>query len=314
MGVCLPPRATCRWAWGPDIRQYIARAFSAGRLTQATFKVRGDLWAFPFRRQNGEFRFVGQVDGVQMNIAPDAWAAPQRPAWPVFSNVAGEVIFDRTSMKIQNASGELEGVELSAVQGEVADFANQPVLAIGGVARGPVGSMLRYVAQSPVGGWMGNALAQTTASGNTELAVRLNVPLKQLQSTTVQGSFALAGNDVRIGPDVPLLAKARGSVEFTEKKLTIKDAVATVHGGEARFEGGTQADGALLFTGQGVITAEGFAGASELGAVARLGSVMKGQAPYQLSLKFFGPHPEFTVSSTLQGMAVNAPVMPRVPM
>ncbi len=301
--------ATARYlplGMAPEVRHYIARAFSAGRVSQATFKVRGDMWAFPFRRQNGEFRFAGVVDGVQMNIAPDAVAAGQRPLWPLFSQLAGEVAFDRTSMKIQNGSGQVDGVELGAVQGEIADFA-QPVLTIAGVARGPVAGMLRYVAQSPVGGWIGNALAQTTASGNTELALRLSVPLQQLGGTTVNGTFALNGSDVRIGPDVPLLARARGTVSFTEKSLSIKDAVATVHGGEARFDGGTQSDGALLFNGQGMITAEGFASATELGAVSRLGTVMKGQTPYQLALKFFGAHPEFTVTSTLQGMAVDAP-------
>ncbi len=292
---------------GPAVRDYVAHAFNAGTIRDATVKVRGDLFAFPYQNKQGEFRFVGKVEGVQMNIAPQALTANKTPQWPLFDALRGEVVFDRTSMQIRQASGQLYGLSLRDGQGEVADFANEPTLAITGVASGPAADMLRFVNASPVGGWIGQALAQTTVSGNADLSVALNAPLRQLQDTTVRGVVTLRDNDLRIRPDVPLMAGARGSVEFTEKVLAIKEARATVHGGEAVFDGGTGADGTLQFNGRGVITAQGFAGATELGPITRLAAAMKGQTNYQLSLVFHGPQPEFTVISNLEGMAFDAP-------
>ncbi len=292
---------------GPDVRRYVANAFSDGHINSAAFAVKGDMWAFPYRNQNGIFRLVSQFEGVRMNIAPDALGPKQQPIWPVFSDVAGELTFDRTSMQIRGATGRLGGVQLLDVNGEVADFANQPTVAIKGTARGPLTDMLGFLEASPVGGWIGNALAQATATGHGEVKLGLQVPLRALETATVQGTVLLTGNDLRIQPGVPLLGNARGSIEFTEKSLNISPATATVFGGAAAFEGGMQGGGALQIKGTGVITAEGFAAATELGAITKLGAVMKGQAPYQLALNFFGAQPEFVLTSTLQGMAVQAP-------
>ena len=117
---------------------------------------------------------------------------------------------------------------------------------------------------------LGGALAQASASGNAELRLALHLPLSQPDQSTVKGSVQLAGNDVRLRSDVPMLAQSRGRVDFTHKGLQVVGVTARALGGEFAFEGGTQPDGSLRFAGQGTATADGLRRTVELGGLAKL--------------------------------------------
>ncbi|MFL6664640.1 MAG: YhdP family protein, partial [Rhizobacter sp.] len=192
-------------------------------------------------------------------------------------------------------------------QGGIRTLADKPVLAIEGVGRGPLADMLRYVNASPVGNWTNRALAQASGAGNAELKLALAIPLTDVGNSTVKGSVALAGNDVRISPDTPLLGAARGRVDFTQKGFAIAGGTARVLGGDATFDGGTQADGTLRFAGQGMVTADGLRRATEMGALSRLASTLTGQAAYRITMGVHHGHSEINLTSNLVGMAADLP-------
>jgi uncharacterized protein (TIGR02099 family) len=299
-----------------DVRSYVSRAVRGGHVAGATVRVKGDLWDFPFHRirnpRDGEFRIAAQVEDVDFAYVPPPPAAagasaPAAPAWPPFTKVRGELVFDRATMEIRNAQARVYGVDLTRVQGGIRSLTDKPVLAIEGAARGPLADMLQYVNASPVGIWISKALAQSTATGAADLKLALAIPLTDAGTSTVKGSVALAGNDVRITADTPLLASARARVDFTHKGFTVTGGAARVLGGDATFDGGTQADGTLRFTGQGVATAEGLRRAPEMGALSRLAASLSGQAPFRLRLGFQHGQTDIDVASTLLGMACDLP-------
>lgn len=300
-------------------RLYVERAVSGGSVSDATFRVKGDLWDFPFyaTAHDGEFRIAGRVDDVGFAYVPDIPASEDHPArpspWPAFAKVGGEIVFDRASFEIRNARATWGGIALSGVQGGIRNLTDAPVLALDGVGRGPLGEMLRYVNASPVGHWTGQALARATGSGAAELRLNLAIPLRDLATTTVRGSVVLPGNDVRLTPDTPLLGNARGRVDFTHKGFTVVGATARVLGGEASFDGGTQVDGSLRFNGQGSASAEGLRRAVELGPLARAAGAMSGQASYRLALGFVNGHPELSITSNLVGLGLDLPAPLRKP-
>ncbi len=296
-------------------RRYVQHAVTDGRVSNTTFKVKGDLRDFPFAPKavaagakalppSGEFRIVGKVEDVAFAYVPGSDEAPS--AWPAFGDVTGELVFDRASMEIRNASAKVWGVELTKVNGGIRDLAH-PALRLDGQARGPLGDMLRYVNSSPVAGWTGQALREASMGGNAELKLALELPLDDLERSTVQGSVLLAGNDVRLLPGTPLLANAKGRVGFTHKGLSVTGGSARVLGGEASFEGGTQADGSLRLSGQGVASADGLRRAGELGALSRLAASASGQTPYRLALGVVRGRTEFTLTSSLAGLALDLP-------
>jgi uncharacterized protein (TIGR02099 family) len=297
------------------VRDYVARAVQGGRLGQTVFKVKGDLWDFPFwggrDAAAGEFRIAGQVEDLTLAYLPDLPARADQPAWvspwPALTQLSGELVFDRAAMQINGARARIGGVQLSKVNGGIADLADRATLAIEGQASGPAGEMLRFVQTTPVGGWIGDALATASASGQAGLQLSLNIPLADSARSTVTGQVQLAGNDLRLRPELPLLAQARGRVDFDLRGFQVVGASARVFGGEASFDGGTQADGSLRFNAQGTATAEALRRASEFAPLDRVATVLNGQAAYRLALGFSGDRTELNLSSNLVGMAIDLP-------
>jgi uncharacterized protein (TIGR02099 family) len=296
-------------------RQYVEHAVRGGSVNNMTMRVKGDLWDFPFYQarspKDGEFRVAAKLEDVTLAYVPSTPASAKEAAfvstWPAFSKLSGELIFDRAAMEIRNAQAQVFGVELSRVQGGIRNLAERSTLTMEGIARGPLADMLRFVNVSPVGEWTHKALAQATGSGNTELKLALNIPLFDANASTVKGSVAFAGNDIRIAPDTPLLGATRGRVDFTQKGFGIVNASARVLGGEATFDGGSQPDGALRFQGQGTATAEGLRRAGELGLLSRVAGSLNGQAAYRVGLNFLRGASEINVTSNLVGMTADLP-------
>ncbi len=297
------------------VRAYVARAVRGGTIGRTTFRIKGDVWDFPYwdarHARDAEFRIAARVDDLALAYLPSVPAGPGEPGydspWPALAKVSGELVFDRSAMEIRRGQARLGAVELTQINGGIANLASKSVLALTGVANGPLTDMVRFVNTTPVGDWMGQSLAQTTATGPAELKLALNLPLWDGTLSTVKGSLTLPGNDLRIQPDTLPMGNVRGRVDFTERGFTVAGATARVLGGDASFDGGTQPDGSLRFNGQGVATADGLRRAGELGLVARVATVLSGQTSYRVALGFVRGQPEVTVTSNLVGLGADLP-------
>jgi len=288
-----------------DTRDYVAQALRGGRVNGASFRVKGDLWDFPFGDERAApdavFNVTAQAEDLTLAYVPGD------PSWPVFTQVSGDLVFDRYAMEIRNARARVFGVELSGVTGGIRDLSERSVLALEGRASGPLADMLRFVDVSPVGEWIGHGLAGASATGAGALQLALALPLYDMDASTVKGSLTLAGNDVQLGEGIPLLAATRARVDFSDKGFAIAEGAAQVLGGPARFTGGLQPDGSLRFTGSGSVTAEGLQRAREMGPLAQLAASMSGRTDYRLALGLVGGHTEFELTSELTGLALDLP-------
>lgn len=292
---------------GHDARDYVRQAVLAGEVRQLQFRTRGDLWDFPYPQAGtGEFRIAAQLQGVTLAYVPPAQAGAA-PEWPAFEQLRGELLFDRARMRIRNAQARLYGLTLQGVNGEIADLISHPVLTIAGNVRGPLADGLRYVASSPVDRLIDGALRQASGTGAMDLKLALAIPLEDTDKTTVKGQLALSGNDVRMAPDMPLLAATRAQIQFSDRSFSLSSGSARVLGGEASLSGSLQPDGSLRFQSQGVATADGLRQAVELGAVSRLAQRLSGQAPYKLDLTVRRGQTEMLLTSPLTGLASDLP-------
>ena len=304
-----------------DTRSYIQRAALAGRIANASFHVKGNLSDFPFRNAGkldarnadkaGEFRINAKIDDATYAYIPGTPASGALPAspssWPVLTRASAELNLERGVLEVRNGRAQVGNVAWSGVQLVVRNLDNDALLSLDGAARGPLTEMIQFVNVTPVGGWIGHALATSTGSGQADLKFGLVLPLMQRLGATVKGSVTMAGNDLRLAADSPLLGNAKGRVDFTTQGFAVVGASARMLGGELSFEGGTMPDGSVRLTGQGVASAEGLRRASEFGQLARIAGVLSGQAAYRTSLGFAHGATEFTVTSNLVGMAINLP-------
>lgn len=296
-----------------EARHYVRDAVQTGRASSVTFRVRGDLHDMPFTDpRQGDFRIAARVNGVTYAYVPPQLQAAGEAPWPALVKLSGELIFERAGMQVKGAVGSfagLPGVEARNVEASIPDFSHS-VVGVAADARGPLAQLLGFVAASPLAHMTGGALAQASGTGSGQLHLRLHLPISELQASKVQGNLQLAGNDVRITPDTPLLARARGSVQFTESGFSLSGVQAQALGGEVRIEGGMRGapEGAgVQLRAQGTASALGLQQASELGLLSALARHATGTAPYTLALTVRRGVPEVLLTTGLQGMALDLP-------
>jgi uncharacterized protein (TIGR02099 family) len=302
---------------GPQARRYVREAVQGGQASRVDFRVNGDLWEMPFNAPGatGEFRIAAQLQGLDFVYVPSYLQTEGDTPWPALRDLRGELVLDRTSLKLSSVEGGLRGapnLRLSEATIDLGDLA-QPTttLVINARAQGPAEEVLDFVRDSPVSFFTGRALERARISGNAGVQFGLRLPLDDLGAARVTGSVTLAGNDVRISPESPLLVSTSGSLRFSEQGFEVDGAQAQLYGGPVRFSGGMRpAPGGgpprIAFQGQGTASAEGLAQA-DLGFVSRLFEQASGSAPYNAELAFRGGVPELQVTSSLQGMAIRLP-------
>ena len=303
----------------PDARHYVRDAVLAGKASDVQFRVRGDLYDMPFNDpRQGEFRIAAKVRDVTFGFVPPRLQPVGEPPWPVLVQLGGELIFERSSMRVRDASGRFEGrpgLQASKVQAEIPDLAHT-VVGVSADARGPLPELLALMKASPLSAMTGHALDDAQGSGNADLRLKLELPISDMHKSRVQGALTLAGNDLRITPDTPALARTRGTVQFSETGFALAGVQARALGGDVRLEGGMRPPPAgpaaleaplLQLRAQGTASAEGLRQARELGVLAQLAQKATGTTPYSLGFAVRRGVPELQVSTSLQGMALALP-------
>lgn len=301
-----------------ETRHYVRDAVTAGTASGVQFRVKGDLHDMPFSHGGpGEFRIAAQLKGVTYAYVPPGLQHAGDPAWPALTQLAGELVFDRSSMAVRGASGSFAGtprLRVERVEARIPDLAHS-VVGVQAQAQGPLSDMLAFMAASPLSRLTSHALDGATGTGPAGLQLSLSLPISHIDQSKVQGSVTLAGNDVRITPDVPLISRARGAVQFSDTGFTLVGVQGRALGGDLRLEGGMRApapgstghESSVQVRGQGVATAEGLRQATQWPGVPELARRASGSAAYALTLGVRRGLPEVLVTTNLQGMALDLP-------
>ncbi|MGL4573281.1 MAG: YhdP family protein [Burkholderiaceae bacterium] len=291
-------------------RDWLKKALKGGAVNSATFKVRGDLYEFPYHAVNGakptgDFLINARVSGVEFDFAPNPLESGAR--WLPLEDVSGTFFIERTKLGIKDAQARMMGTRLSRVNAEIADTVAHAPLIITGETSGPAQDLLTYVNTSPIALWINKFTQESKISGNTRMNLKLTLPLSDMRSSQVAGSVQFAGNDIALAPDLPAFAATTATLEFSEKGIQVPSARATVYGGPATFSGGTQPDGSLKFSGQGnaeIKQAKNVVGDPML---ATLIGTATGALQYTLNLGVRGGVTELKLASDLNGVAFDFP-------
>ncbi len=300
----------------PSARQYVRDAVVQGKASLGSFKIKGDLFDMPFTDPaKGELRIAATITGATLDYVPRRLLPSGGLLWPALTQINGELLFDRQSMAVRGATARIAGapsLALSKVEASIADLTQKQQVVISAEARGNAAEVVALVNTTPLLEISSKALAQTSINGQTDLKLRLLLPIGELENTRVQGTVTLPGNDVQFTPQSPALQLAKGQVLFNEKGFSVRDATARAFGGELRIDGGSRPnasanDVSVALRAQGTFSAEGLRQAKELGYVSRIAARATGSAAYVANLSFRRGFPEIAVSSNLQGLALNLP-------
>jgi len=303
----------------PETRTYLHAALLGGTASNVQVKLKGDLARFPFKEaRQGEFRVSADVKGATYAYAPTHVQPAASLPWPALTQVWGELLIDNERLQVRNARGLVAdglALQFSRTEAQVTRLYDDAAVSVAAQGSGPLADVVGLVNTSPVAAMTGRALSQASAGGNADYRLKLNIPLKAPQRSTVTGSITLANNDLQITSSTPRMARTRGVIGFTENGFTVTGGQARALGGDVRIEGGIQFGAAAGSTRtppavlriQGTASAEGLRQAGELGVVARLAQFVSGTTPYAVALGWRAGLPDLLITSPLTGLALNLP-------
>jgi uncharacterized protein (TIGR02099 family) len=303
-----------------SVRYYVRDSVLQGSLQGVGVKIKGDLKQLPFANpKEGEFRLAGKVKEVQYAYVPPASPntanrnASSEGLWPIMSSVNGDIVFDRLNFKINAASGKWGNMPFTQIKAEIPSLKGPVVVNVQGESKASASVVLNELRLSPVSNMLNGALEQASSTGTLTTRLKMSLPLADLEKTSLQGSVALSGNDIRMQSVLPVFEKAQGAIQFTEAGFSLVGVNAQFLDGPIKLEGGTQkltprsTEANPLIRIQGQVTANGLRQAKEIPTLSLLAQHANGAINYTASLGFKGGQSELSIQSQLQGLAINLP-------
>mgnify|MGYP001179611315 CR=1 FL=1 len=283
------PRVLDEW-----IGDWMRGALKAGTMNDARLVVRGDLARFPFADpKQGTFTLAARAQGATLDYAT---------GWPAVTDIDGEIRFDGARVAFDMTKGRVYGAVIGRTKVAIDNLlAAVTRIKVDGEASGPSAEFLHFIETSPVGGWIGGALAGGQATGNGALKLRFELPLGVAGGTTVAGEYAIASNQLRV-PGVPVLSQVDGRIAFSENSVAARDLSAEVYGGPAKISMST-ADGGFRATAQG--TANLLALRNDLPDA--LSDRVSGTTDWSLALESRPAGTHWTLESSLRGATIDLP-------
>jgi uncharacterized protein (TIGR02099 family) len=298
----------------PHFRSWITGALVSGSARDVNLKLKGDLKDFPFRTRTptetpkGEFVVSGKVDGITLNYAPNETRKDGKSLiWPLLQDIQGTITFDRASMVITADHAITHGTTLTNVKAVLPDLAPpKNILDIDGTATGPLTEFLGYSTDSVVQDMIGGFTNDTKGTGNARLALKLQLPLSDINHSKVLGKLQFINNDIDLFGGLPTLSNTTGQLEFSERGFSLNGIHTTFLGGPATISGGGPPE-ATVVKAEGMITGEGLHKYAA-GSADKLAKRVNGSTRFEAAVTVKKNHADVLVTSNLQGLAVDLPV------
>ncbi len=277
-----------------DTGEWLKRAIVAAPLTDVQFRLRGGLDDFPYDDpKKGEARASARVKDGILDYAP---------GWPQIVGITADVLFDGRKLTISSPRASTYGVQFAKVTVVIPDLIGPSELFADGQAEGPLTDYLKFIAASPVRGFIDGATDGWSGEGRANLALRLRIPLAKLDQTQVAGDFQFAGNGIAMGAGNVPLTQVNGTVGFTESSVNARNLVAQTLGGNVTMQLDTR-DGAATATVQGTIDGAQLARHAGL----PFESAVRGALPFRFTETKRADRRTTLFESTLAGVAVDLP-------
>jgi len=280
----------------PGSREWLDRAFSAGSSSDVRFRLKGDLKNFPFvDEKSGTFEVAAKISDGSVLYAEN---------WPRITGIEGDLLFRGQRMNLNVRQAMINNVRLGKVRVQIPDLIHSAeVLEIAGEAEGATGDFLDFINQSPVHGMIDGFTDGMQAQGRGRLALKLTLPLRNLKNSKVSGAYQFVNNQLVVQPEFPSMEQVNGRLEFTEASVRVPNATAQFLGGPLTVSAGSQRDAAVSIQFQGKVNSD---------AARRAGGgewlrYVRGATDWRGSLTVRNKRVDFSVDSSLQGLAVNLP-------
>lgn len=276
---------------------WLAGALVDGQADDFNLRLRGNLKDFPFPgSKNGLFQIRAHAKGGVLEYDKD---------WPRIDNIEANLLIEGNRLEVTSPAATTLGERLQHVSVVLPDLSSDNLLLqVRGEAAGEAARGLDFIQHSPVRGYIGGFTDDMTASGNGQLKLQLDIPLAGSNPLKVAGSYHFQGNDVSLGPGLPLLRNTSGDLLFSESALHTQGITAQVLGGPAQLEVHTGTGGTVTANASGRADFDVLRKSNPLPAL----SYLHGGAAWKAQVNVHDrQHIEVRLNSDLVGLASSLP-------
>lgn len=199
------------WAWAQN-------AFVSGQITDGQIDFKGDPRAFPFDLEpdKGDFDMKLNVKGAQLHYGP---------GWPDLINVNGTITGKGNDLLIKSQSGTIAGMQFKDVTTKIVNLVREkPVLTVDGQVVGTTQQALAFLQNSPLKKRFGKIADWLTATGQSDVDLKLNIPLTHVDDTYASGQVSF-DNSTLHSAAVPQISlqNVQGKLAFSNDGVQAKD-------------------------------------------------------------------------------------------
>ena len=288
-----------------DLSTWLRHAFKQGEVSGGVATVTGKFKDFPYDNNTGKFLVTMQLKNMDLNFAP---------GWPDLTNMIGDLTFAGRVMRVNVQSGAIAGIpvkKITAIIPYIGDASPQ-ILNVDALLQSNFAQGLSFIHQSPLEKTLGKDLAGMDLKGGMELTLGMSIPLRHPENTAVKGNTVMSAAELSLPQWKLTFDKLNGTFQFTDKGIEAKGVQGQLFGAPATLNVTTVYDNKKQ-TGQvqaniaSVISIPSL----ENWAAISMSSVAQGTANYQAKLVLAshakGSENQISISSNLQGVAINLP-------
>lgn len=171
-------------AWHDNLHQWLDRSIVSARVPNAQLEFHGALANFPFiKRDTGEWKLDIDVADAKLAYLPD---------WPSIDQIKAHLAFTGNSLDIKAESASVMGNRVESASARFSNF-HDAVLQVDVVSSGETARYYDFIQASPLKKTLAGLVDNTTASGPAQVAVHLDIPLREAVKTEVAGAVLLNG-------------------------------------------------------------------------------------------------------------------------
>lgn len=281
---------------GDHTHAWVRHSVVAGISPDTRLVLRGPLDRFPFAQGGGEFRVDVGIHDATLDYAE---------GWPRITGINGLLTFQGNGMTISADSGDILGVRLARVRGGIPDLhaGDEQTLTLDGQASGATPAFLAFVRQSPVNEHSGRFTEALRAEGKADLGLRLQLMLRHMEASRVNGQLVLADNRIDLGGRLPTLDRVNGRLAFTTDSLRGDGITALLYGQPVSLDLAGATGGGVRANLRGSLSAAALAPWLPAGLAGRLSGTTEVQAEATLRRQALA----YEVSTDLAGLAIDLP-------
>lgn len=275
---------------------WLSEALLSGHTEDFRMHLKGNLSDFPLNgTTDSSFEISAHAQDVAMEYVH---------GWPKIENMTGEFTIHNNKMEVKSPAATMLGAHirnLSVIQSDMSAAA--PLLQIHGEAEAANSVFLQFIQQSPVRGYINGFTDGVTASGNGNLDLTVQIPLKTTAPAKVTGLYRVQNSDIDWGPGVPWLRNTRGELSFTETGMKTNTVTADILGGPAKLS---------AQTAEGGVVHASLQGRTNLDTLRKtethpLLNYLHGGTPWDASINVTKKIAQVTINSSLQGISSSLP-------